>query len=204
MFFPGNKFGTFVTDNTQFLVQPPDRATGSHTLSPVKDVLPTETDFLVNPTLDRDLLKKSMSNLSDTSCEHFRNKRQSTAYKVELFFVIDFSLYLFWYNHTAGTKASRKAQTLSTIKQFYAFVLSSMNIRYESINCSDGSVEEGSESNIEVEYYYLTSIRRLPITGRIPSGIRLVRILEIKGLTKPDLKTSKPSTGMGGPPKGNS
>ncbi|KAH3689057.1 hypothetical protein DPMN_191277 [Dreissena polymorpha] len=42
-------FGTFVTGETQFLVKPPDRATGSHTLAPVKDVHPTETDFLVNP-----------------------------------------------------------------------------------------------------------------------------------------------------------
>ncbi|XP_052282883.1 streptococcal hemagglutinin-like isoform X2 [Dreissena polymorpha] len=133
-------FGTFVTHKTQFLVQPRDHATGSHTLAPVKDVLPTETDFLVNPTFDRDLLEKTMSNISETSGEHFRNKRQSTAYEVELFFVIDFSLYSFWYSQTTGTEASRKSQTLSTIKQFYAFVLSSMNIRYESVTGSGYSI----------------------------------------------------------------
>ncbi|KAH3839212.1 hypothetical protein DPMN_112637 [Dreissena polymorpha] len=128
-------FGTFVSDNTQFLVQPPDSATGSHSLAQVQDVSPTETDFRLDPEFDQSMLEKATEILSD---EQLRTKRQVTpaSYIVEVFFVIDYGLYSFWYNQTTGESAARKASALSKIKQFYAFVLNTMNLRYESVTGS--------------------------------------------------------------------
>ncbi|KAH3839661.1 hypothetical protein DPMN_113093 [Dreissena polymorpha] len=128
-------FGTFHSDDSEYLVQPPELETGSHTLGPVEDVNSFNSDFLLDPNFEQAKLNESINNATEGA----RIKRDTTApYEVEIFFVIDFGLYQFWYNQTTGTESwyARKAQTLSTIKQFYTFVLNAMNIRYQSVTGS--------------------------------------------------------------------
>ncbi|XP_052281143.1 uncharacterized protein LOC127878653 [Dreissena polymorpha] len=55
-----------------------------------------------------------------------RLKRSNHPFEVEIFFVIDYGL---WYDQTQPNVSL----ALSKIKQFYAFVLNAMNIRYKSL-----------------------------------------------------------------------
>ncbi|WAQ99278.1 ATS16-like protein, partial [Mya arenaria] len=118
------------TDNFLF---PPTSVDARHSVMEIEETSPTETDFLVNPDFDASRVEQMVaSNAKDSD----RVKRQETDYEVEIFFVIDYSLYSFWYMQMTGTDSEKQTSAISAIKQFYAFVLNAMSVRYISVTGS--------------------------------------------------------------------
>lgn len=63
-----------------------------------------------------------------------RHKRASTDYKIEMFFIIDYSIYNYWYIRSEATTASGKdKEAKNSIIQFYSFVVNGIDVRYKSI-----------------------------------------------------------------------
>ncbi|XP_052785672.1 uncharacterized protein LOC128221214 isoform X1 [Mya arenaria] len=130
-------FGTYQHGNQELLVQPPASSGTGHTVTEIEETSPTGTDFLINPEFDASRVEQlESSNAKDSN----RTKRQTTDYEVEIFFVIDYSLYSFWYMQMTGTDIEKQSSAISTIKQFYAFVLNAMSIRYNSVTGSGYSI----------------------------------------------------------------
>lgn len=66
-----------------------------------------------------------------------RYKRQSTDYKIEMFFIIDFSIYNYWYTQSqAMTTVGKDTEAKDNIRQFYSFVVNGMDVRYKNIQSS--------------------------------------------------------------------
>lgn len=66
-----------------------------------------------------------------------RYKRQSTDYKIEMFFIIDYSIYNYWYIQSqATTTVGKDAEAKDNIRQFYSFVVNGMDVRYKNIQSS--------------------------------------------------------------------
>ncbi|WAQ99320.1 hypothetical protein MAR_023693, partial [Mya arenaria] len=126
-------FGTYQSGDRELLVQPPTSVDAGHSVTEIVETSPTETDFLVNPEFDATRVEQMVaSNNKDSE----RVKRQTTDYEVEIFFVIDYSLYSFWYMQMTGTDSEKQTSAISVIKQFYAFVLNAMSVRYSSVKGS--------------------------------------------------------------------
>ncbi|XP_061165074.1 A disintegrin and metalloproteinase with thrombospondin motifs 16-like [Saccostrea echinata] len=61
-------------------------------------------------------------------------KRSATEYKVEMLLIIDYSIYSYWFTQSAtGTTAARDTEAKYNIRQFYAWVINGMDIRYKNI-----------------------------------------------------------------------
>ncbi|XP_052792307.1 uncharacterized protein LOC128226462 isoform X3 [Mya arenaria] len=128
-----NRFGTYQSGDRELLVQPPTFVNAGHSVTEIEDTSPTDTDFLVNPDFNASRAEQIVaSNYKNSD----RVKRQATDYEVEIFFVIDYSLYSFWYRHMTGTDLEKQTSAISAIKQFYAFVLNAMSVRYSSVTGS--------------------------------------------------------------------
>ncbi|WAQ99321.1 ATS16-like protein [Mya arenaria] len=123
----------FISGDRELLVQPPTFVNAGHSVTEIEDTSPTDTDFLVNPDFNASRAEQIVaSNYKNSD----RVKRQATDYEVEIFFVIDYSLYSFWYRHMTGTDLEKQTSAISAIKQFYAFVLNAMSVRYSSVTGS--------------------------------------------------------------------
>ncbi|WAQ99271.1 hypothetical protein MAR_023644, partial [Mya arenaria] len=83
-------FGTYQSGNRELLVQPPMSIDDSHSVTEIEETSPTETDLLVNPEFDASRVEQLVASNAKNSD---RAKRQATDYEVEIFFVIDYSLY---------------------------------------------------------------------------------------------------------------
>ncbi|WAQ99273.1 ATS16-like protein [Mya arenaria] len=130
-------FGTYQSGDRELLVQPPTSVGADHSVAEIEETNPTETDFLVNPEFDASRVEQMVTaNAKDPD----RVERQATDYEVEIFFVIDYSLYSFWYMQMTGTDSEKQTSAISAIKQFYAFVLNAMSVRYSSVTGSDYTI----------------------------------------------------------------
>ncbi|XP_069107601.1 A disintegrin and metalloproteinase with thrombospondin motifs 6-like [Argopecten irradians] len=72
---------------------------------------------------------------------HVRNKRAIIPYKVELLIVTDFSVYEYWFDDSTAPSASQKdLDAKASIRQFYAFVINAIDVRYKNIVSSSFSL----------------------------------------------------------------
>lgn len=118
-------FGTFRFKGHEYLIQPPSGPNQGHTVAEVPETHPVFADFILD--------KESLTRRADFEvATNRRKKRETAAYQVEILFVIDNSLYNFWYGKTVG-EVDRNAATVEVIKQFYAFVLNAIDVRYLSV-----------------------------------------------------------------------
>uniref|UniRef100_A0A8W8KVH0 Peptidase M12B domain-containing protein n=1 Tax=Magallana gigas TaxID=29159 RepID=A0A8W8KVH0_MAGGI len=66
-----------------------------------------------------------------------RHKRESTDYKIEMFFIIDYSIYNYWFTQSqASTATDKDTEAKNSIRQFYSFVVNGMDVRYKTIQSS--------------------------------------------------------------------
>ncbi|KAL4217148.1 ADAM metallopeptidase with thrombospondin type 1 motif [Mactra antiquata] len=66
-----------------------------------------------------------------------RVRRQDPSYIVEVAFVIDFKMYTFWYDLTAGTSVERDIKVIEYINQYYTFLAKGINYRFNSLTTHD-------------------------------------------------------------------
>ncbi|XP_052231159.1 LOW QUALITY PROTEIN: snake venom metalloproteinase acutolysin-C-like [Dreissena polymorpha] len=70
------------------------------------------------------------------STEGQRQRRSPANHKVEFLPVVDYPIYSFWFNRSTGnatTDAAKKLDAIENIREFYAFVMNAIDIRYQKI-----------------------------------------------------------------------
>ncbi|KAL3854150.1 hypothetical protein ACJMK2_013428 [Sinanodonta woodiana] len=98
-----------------------------HVIYKGKTMRPKETDYI---------LKGGVYPIYRAGTNHSaRNKRATTAYQVELLMVADYSAYSFWL-----TKSSTSTAAKVLLRQFYAFILNGIDLRYKSVTGSDFTI----------------------------------------------------------------
>nr|XP_022324388.1 uncharacterized protein LOC111125156 isoform X2 [Crassostrea virginica] len=104
------------------------------------DILYSVVRLKRNPMSDRHTLKSDVQRKWSSKWMNkmkIRDKRQSTDYKIELFFIIDFSVYDYWHTQSKSTTLSDKdIDAKQNIRQFYSFVVNGIDLRYKSIQTS--------------------------------------------------------------------
>uniref|UniRef100_A0A8B8D416 A disintegrin and metalloproteinase with thrombospondin motifs 6-like n=1 Tax=Crassostrea virginica TaxID=6565 RepID=A0A8B8D416_CRAVI len=124
-------FGSFFMDSEEFFLEPSQREC---------------TDSLVNSTFriwKADFSHLQYSDVRDGKLfqdeivpgkHQRRSKRSVSEMKIETLFIIDYSIYSYW-NSTVivDNETDRARTTRSVIRQFYAFVINGMDVRYKSI-----------------------------------------------------------------------
>nr|XP_034300009.1 snake venom metalloproteinase aculysin-1-like [Crassostrea gigas] len=66
-----------------------------------------------------------------------RRKRAAPEYKIETLLIVDFSVYEYWYTHSTKAIPSEKdAEAKANIRQYYAWVINGLDVRYKNIQTS--------------------------------------------------------------------
>ncbi|XP_041367019.1 snake venom metalloproteinase BaP1-like [Gigantopelta aegis] len=70
---------------------------------------------------------------------HARQKRETTEYYIDVLTVIDYSIYQRHYNRTDSSlaAATRRVHALQDIREYFAYVMNGVNLRYKSITGLD-------------------------------------------------------------------
>ncbi|XP_052722475.1 zinc metalloproteinase-disintegrin-like VLAIP-A [Crassostrea angulata] len=93
-----------------------------------------------NHTLDNHSLKSDIDRhwfSTEKIGTKLRHKRESTDYKIEMFFIIDYSIYNYWFTQSQASTANDKdTEAKNSIRQFYSFVVNGMDVRYKTIQSS--------------------------------------------------------------------
>ncbi|KAJ8320325.1 hypothetical protein KUTeg_001912 [Tegillarca granosa] len=94
--------------------------TGDHRIFKTPIAVDVKGDYEIDPDAIKSLTAKTKSS------NLHRVKRATTDYNVELFMVVDYSIYKFWYDaaDTSLTTSQKDAFAKTSIRQFYAFVIS--------------------------------------------------------------------------------
>ncbi|XP_056012019.1 uncharacterized protein LOC125678701 [Ostrea edulis] len=61
-------------------------------------------------------------------------KRSVTEYKIEMLLIVDYSIYNYWFTQSkAGSTVSKDTEAKYNIRQYYAWVINGMDVRYKNI-----------------------------------------------------------------------
>ncbi|XP_060561886.1 uncharacterized protein LOC132721582 isoform X2 [Ruditapes philippinarum] len=124
-----NIYGTFVSKQHNYLVQPPRDNRSTYTVSLMEEKLNTSFDNI--KLSDAKITEGKMQNRSEQTL-NTREKRQATDYEIEIFFVIDFALYKWTYALTEGEN-DRHTATVNKLLQFTSFILNEVDLRFQSM-----------------------------------------------------------------------
>uniref|UniRef100_K1Q423 ADAM family mig-17 n=1 Tax=Magallana gigas TaxID=29159 RepID=K1Q423_MAGGI len=80
-----------------------------------------------------------------------RHKRSSSVNKVELFLAVDNSIYQFWYQQNANISEEQEMRnaTIADIKQYYALLINSIQLKPEKLQCSFTLKVDGRYKNFQ-------------------------------------------------------
>ncbi|XP_060561267.1 A disintegrin and metalloproteinase with thrombospondin motifs 19-like, partial [Ruditapes philippinarum] len=124
-------YGTFVSKQHNYLVQPPRDNRSTYTVALMEEKLTTSFDNIKLPDKDAKITEEKMQNRSEQTI-NTREKRQTTNYEIEIFFVIDFSLYEWTYALTEGEN-DRHTATVNKLLQFTSFILNEVDLIFQSM-----------------------------------------------------------------------
>ncbi|KAK3587444.1 hypothetical protein CHS0354_007935 [Potamilus streckersoni] len=127
----------FYIDGRQFFVvtklDPSNTEDIIHTLVEPRNLFSRENDY------------KREDEGEDPPIDHERLKREttpvSTVNKIELLIFVDFSLFKFWKELTPKNGTNKEQVALRMIEQYYAFMGSAVNQRYQNINDSTLNIQ---------------------------------------------------------------
>ncbi|XP_060577527.1 uncharacterized protein LOC132734720 isoform X2 [Ruditapes philippinarum] len=123
-------YGTFVSKQHEYLVQPPRDNRSTYTVSLMEEKLTKSFDYIKLSDTDAKITEGKMQNRSEQTI-NTREKRQTTDYEIEIFFVIDFALYKWTYALTEGEN-DRHTATVNKLLQFTSFMLN-VDLRYRNM-----------------------------------------------------------------------
>nr|XP_034302725.1 uncharacterized protein LOC117681592 isoform X2 [Crassostrea gigas] len=120
---------TFLYQNNEYVMRP------EHCLSDIgKDMKFKLAKLNRTHILHSQPLKTDNRRQTFSSEQLKRHKRASTDYKIEMFFIIDYSIYDYWYMQSQATTAGGKdKEAKNSIIQFYSFVVNGIDVRYKTI-----------------------------------------------------------------------
>nr|XP_022324380.1 A disintegrin and metalloproteinase with thrombospondin motifs 6-like isoform X7 [Crassostrea virginica] len=125
-------FGTFEDQNNEFFLEPKDLDCKPGTGQSLFKVLKvkhrnfTYSDYIQSKTRSMDL--------SPDSDSHSDEKRSVPEYKIEMLLITDYAIYNYWYSQSkASTTAEKDMDAKFNIRQYYAWVINGMDVRYKNI-----------------------------------------------------------------------
>ncbi|CAG2242522.1 unnamed protein product [Mytilus edulis] len=135
---PESMFGTFNSGGDSFILQSPKERlsllhSGSNRFELIKEIR-NRTDF-------GDGLKSGDNLESPPVRKHHRQKRATGSNQIELLIVCDYAIYDYWYSQSeASTPSEKETDALTSVRQYYAFVLNGMDVMYKNIQTSDYTI----------------------------------------------------------------
>ncbi|CAC5419010.1 unnamed protein product [Mytilus coruscus] len=126
-------FGTFNSGGNSFILKSPDEIFtlqfGSNIFEIIKEIR-NRTEF-------GDGLQ-SGDRLKDLPVrKRHRKKRANLLNQIELLIFCDYSIYDYWYRQSkASTTSEKETDALTSVRQYYAFVINGMDAMYKNINTS--------------------------------------------------------------------
>ncbi|XP_053399843.1 zinc metalloproteinase/disintegrin-like isoform X2 [Mercenaria mercenaria] len=126
-------YGTFISDNNEeYFVQPPKDKQSSYTVLKISEKKTTVSDYVTLLHTDVKIMQDKVDNRRNANNPTKRERRQTTTYEIEIFFVLDYAIYQEWYATTEG-QADRESATIEYMTQFTAFLLNAINLRYQTV-----------------------------------------------------------------------
>ncbi|XP_052080095.1 serine-rich adhesin for platelets-like [Mytilus californianus] len=131
-------FGTFNSGGDSFILQSPKERlssllSGSNTFELIKEIR-NRTEF-------GDGLQSDDRFESLPVRKHHRQKRATGSNQIELLIFCDYAIYDYWYNQSEASAPSEKeTEALTSVRQYYAFVLNGMDAMYKNIQTSDYTI----------------------------------------------------------------
>ncbi|XP_062584913.1 uncharacterized protein LOC134246545 [Saccostrea cucullata] len=129
-------FGSFEDQSNEFFLEPRDAECGNSTSNPLvfKIFKIKHKQFQYNDSMTTEETHIRPTHIDSRTADV---KRSVTEYKVEMLLIIDYSIYSYWLTQSAaGTTATRDTEAKYNIRQFYAWVINGMDIRYKNIQTS--------------------------------------------------------------------
>ncbi|XP_076089309.1 uncharacterized protein LOC143059659 [Mytilus galloprovincialis] len=135
---PESMFGTFNSGGDSFILQSPKERlsslhSGSNRFELIKEIR-NRTEF-------GDGLKSGDNFKSLPVRKHHRQKRATGSNQVELLIVCDYAIYNYWLGQSeASTPSEKETEALTSVRQYYAFVLNGMDAMYKNIQTTDYTI----------------------------------------------------------------
>lgn len=125
-------FGSFFMENGEFFLEPNQRECTDSLVNSTFRVWRSNFSEIQNiDIIDRDMVD-DYEPISRK--ENGRFKRNVADLKIETLIIIDYSIYRYWYPKVTVKKESdRPRTTRSVIRQYYAFVINGMDVRFKNI-----------------------------------------------------------------------
>ncbi|XP_062584934.1 A disintegrin and metalloproteinase with thrombospondin motifs 6-like [Saccostrea cucullata] len=128
-------FGSFEDKSQEYFLEPKDRNCDPRN-SPLFKVLKikhTNIQYADSVVMDKLPNRLPVSQNSEAD----RQRRSTPEYKIEMLLIVDFSVYNYWYTQsTASTSGEKDTEAKANIRQFYAWVINGMDVRYKNIQTS--------------------------------------------------------------------
>ncbi|CAG2233331.1 unnamed protein product [Mytilus edulis] len=132
-------FGVFHAKGEEYIIQSPDEMPNSK-LRQRYSKFHIFKESIQNVTFD-DLVQKEITETKLKIDSRKRHKRAAGAYRLELLIVVDYSIYQYWYDKsTKSTPIEKDAESIATIRQFYAFIINGMDAMYKNIQTTSYSI----------------------------------------------------------------
>ncbi|XP_056017072.1 A disintegrin and metalloproteinase with thrombospondin motifs 3-like [Ostrea edulis] len=133
-------FGSFEDRAEEFFLEPKDlNCSGSPDSTSVFKVLKIKhRQFLYDDdmNIERPLFQTTAKNANSSD-----TKRNVTEYKVEMLLIVDYSIYNYWFTQSkAGSTANKDTEAKYNIRQYYAWVINGMDVRYKNIQTEAYSI----------------------------------------------------------------
>ncbi|XP_076088154.1 A disintegrin and metalloproteinase with thrombospondin motifs 7-like [Mytilus galloprovincialis] len=130
-------FGTFNSGGNSFILKSLDEIaaiqSGRNRFEIIKEIR-NRTEF--GDGLQTDDLFKDLSIKT-----HHRQKRATGSNQIELLIVCDYSIYDYWYRLSkASTTSEKETNALTSVRQYYAFVINGMDAMYKNIKTTDYTI----------------------------------------------------------------
>ncbi|CAG2244048.1 unnamed protein product [Mytilus edulis] len=135
---PESMFGTFNSGGDSFILQSPKERlsslhSGSNRFELIKEIR-NRTDFV-------DGLKSGDNFESLPVRKHHRQKRATGSNQIELLIVCDYAIYDYWLGQSeASTPSEKETEALTSVRQYYAFVLNGMDAMYKNVQTTDYTI----------------------------------------------------------------
>uniref|UniRef100_K1PXB8 A disintegrin and metalloproteinase with thrombospondin motifs 1 n=1 Tax=Magallana gigas TaxID=29159 RepID=K1PXB8_MAGGI len=137
-------FGSFEDRSNEYFLEPKEKNCNPESSGVFKILMAKHTNIAYNDSIPIDKTQrryKATPPGAPVPEALVRRKRAVPEYKIETLLVVDFSVYNYWYTQsTKTTSGERDAEAKANIRQYYAWVINGMDVRYKNIQTSSYTI----------------------------------------------------------------
>ncbi|XP_034302732.2 mucin-22 [Magallana gigas] len=137
-------FGSFEDRSNEYFLEPKEKNCNPESSGVFKILMAKHTNIAYNDSIPIDKTQRRYRATppgAPVPEALVRRKRAVPEYKIETLLVVDFSVYNYWYTQsTKTTSGERDAEAKANIRQYYAWVINGMDVRYKNIQTSSYTI----------------------------------------------------------------